>query len=88
MALPPRNRLPAARLPPPPDRLKRMGLVGVTALFLIVLTMQGHVGSFVKHDNIQLIFNQNAIRMTAVLGMLSSSSAAASICRSAPWWLW
>ncbi len=72
-----KNGLAAARteLPPPGFRLppetgSALGLVGVTALFLIVLTMQGHVGSFVSADNIQLIFNQNAIRMTAVLGTL------------------
>ena len=66
---------PRTELPPPGFRLpaetgSALGLVGVIALFLIVLSMQGHVGSFISADNIQLIFNQNAIRMTAAVGTL------------------
>ena len=66
----PRTELPPPGFRLPPETGSALGLVGVIALFLIVLTMQGHVGSFVSADNIQLIFNQNAIRMVTVLGTL------------------
>ncbi|HVS36355.1 MAG TPA: hypothetical protein VMS17_12370, partial [Gemmataceae bacterium] len=66
---------PRTELPPPGFRLpaetgSALGLVGVIVLFLVVLSMQGHVGSFVSADNIQLILNQNAIRMATVVGTL------------------
>jgi ribose transport system permease protein len=47
-----------------------LGLIGVFAFFLIVLVIRHRVGSFVRMDNLQLLMNQNSIRLVVVLGML------------------
>ena len=47
-----------------------MGLLGVFAVFFILLAWRGQLGSFLSLDNLELLLNRNAIQMVVVLGML------------------
>jgi ribose transport system permease protein len=47
-----------------------LGLLGVFALFLILLAWRGQVKSFLSLDNLQLLMHQNAIHAVVVIGAL------------------
>jgi ribose transport system permease protein len=66
----PLTELPRGRLRLPAETGPLLGLLGVFALFFILLAWRGQLGSFLSLDNLQQLMNRNTIPMVVVLGML------------------